>query len=248
MLAHQRHELIVQYLRQHRQARVAELVNVLDSSEATIRRDLQELEHQNRLQRVHGGALAIDDEPLFEATITERSTAFPMEKSAIAQTVAPHLADVRVLFLDAGSSTAAIIPLLDATRITVVTNGAHHVNGLMEQGVPTILLGGRVKPTTQAILGASAVQQLSEFAFDCALLGMNGIDVQFGLSTPDLEEAQIKKTAIQNARRTFVLADHSKFHHRSFCHVAPLSAVTIVTDVVPDDFTSLPNIWPSHLS
>lgn len=105
MLAHQRHELIVQYLRQHRQARVAELVNVLDSSEATIRRDLQELEHQNRLQRVHGGALAIDDEPLFEATITERSTAFPMEKSAIAQTVAPHLADVRVLFLDAGSST-----------------------------------------------------------------------------------------------------------------------------------------------
>lgn len=95
--------------------------------------------------------------------------------------------------MDAGSSTIEMIPFIKAQNIVVVTNGLTHVEKLLNQGIKTLMIGGQVKETTFATVGASALDTLSRYCFDKAFLGMNGLDLKYGLTTPDEKEALIKE-------------------------------------------------------
>ena len=98
---------------------------------------------------------------------------------------AAQLIEDNDIFMDAGSSTIEMIPFIKAQDIVVVTNGLSHVERLLHRGIKTLMIGGEVKATTFATVGASALEVLRRYCFDKAFIGMNGLDLNHGLTTPD---------------------------------------------------------------
>ncbi len=134
----------------------------------------------------------------------------------IAKIAANQINDNECLFIDAGSSTLELIKYIQAKDIIVVTNGLTHVEALLKKGIKTIMLGGQVKENTLATIGSSAMEILRRYCFD-SFIGMNGLDIELGLTTPDEQEALVKQTAMSLANQSFVLIDHSKFNKSIFC-------------------------------
>jgi len=228
MLTKQRHQLILQRLSEQKVVKLKELVDLTDSSESTIRRDLTDLEAEGYLARVHGGATLIatpDEEPTFE----EKRDRFVDEKVAIARKAATFIEDGMSIYLDAGTTTQAMVPFLQGKKIIVVTNSLPIANELFDLDIKTFVIGGELKRSTQALVGYNARESMMNYRVDLAFLGMNGIDLEAGYTTPDPEEALVKKTAIELAQTSFVLADASKIGKRTFSRVATLDAAQLIT-------------------
>ncbi|WP_214702110.1 MULTISPECIES: DeoR/GlpR family DNA-binding transcription regulator [unclassified Exiguobacterium] len=228
MLTKQRHQLILQRLSEQKVVKLKELVDLTDSSESTIRRDLTDLEAEGYLARVHGGATLIatpDEEPTFE----EKRDRFVDEKVAIARKAATFIEDGMSIYLDAGTTTQAMVPFLEGKKIVVVTNSLPIANELFDLDIKTFVIGGELKRSTQALVGYNARESMMNYRVDLAFLGMNGIDLDAGYTTPDPEEALVKKTAIELAQTSFVLADASKIGKRTFSRVATLDAAQLIT-------------------
>ncbi|MGY3750104.1 DeoR/GlpR family DNA-binding transcription regulator [Vagococcus acidifermentans] len=235
MLTEERQQYILQLLQQKNIVKLNELVKLLDTSESTIRRDLQELEDKGLLERIHGGAKKIRN-LTFEPSMTEKSTKHAVEKKMIVEHAASLVAEGDVIYLDAGSTTLEMVAHLPVNQnIKVVTNSVKHAVALIDRQIQTIILGGNIKLSTHASLGFSSMQQLQTFRFDKAFMGMNGADLQSGFTTPDPEEAALKRVAIEHSEQAFVLIDHSKFGQTTFAFVAPLEAAVIVTNRIPDN-------------
>lgn len=228
MLTEDRYAYILNQIEQKDTVTIQKLVEELKHSESTIRRDLTTLEEQKKLVRIHGGARkkrkAID-----EASMDDKTVKNTHEKERIGKYAAALVDDFDVIYLDAGSTTYAMIPLLADKNITVVTNGVPHAELLTDNKVETILLGGKIKQKTKAIIGPVAEKQLSGLHFSKAFMGMNGVDSLYGLTTPDIEEAAVKQKAIEQANEIFILADHSKLGEVSFVKVADIDDGTIIT-------------------
>ena len=205
-----------------------DLVNLLGTSESTVRRDLDELEAEHQLRRVHGGAeklQALQE----ELTNQEKSIKNVQDKRELVAVASTWIEKGDVIFIDAGTTTELLLDYLPSEDILVVTNSIHHASKLVERQVKTMIIGGFVKQSTDASVGRIATRQIEQFHFDKAFMGMNGLDAN-GLSTPELEEAAVKQAIIQNSKETFVLVDASKLGQRFFVKVADLEQVTIVTN------------------
>lgn len=237
MLTEERRQKILHLLEQNKIVKSQDLVTLLNASESTIRRDLQELENDDLLERIHGGAKK--GQLLgFEQNMSEKTLKNVQEKQTIARLAAQLINDDDVIYLDAGSTTLEMIPYLQEKKVTVVTNSVKHAASLVDLQLPTIILGGQVKLSTNAVLGNSTISQLKNFYFNKVFMGMNGVDLNRGFTTPDPEEAAVKRLAMANAEESFVLIDHSKFNKLSFTSVAPLEAATIVTERCPLEFVT----------
>lgn len=226
MLKSERKQVILEKIKEEQFVRLEELVDILNTSESTVRRDLDDLEAAGKLRRVHGGAEAPANLQL-EESIHEKSVKNVQEKRQVAEKAAEQIVSGDVIFLDAGTTTGLLIDLLDQENLTVVTNSIHHAVRLVEKQIKTIIIGGNVKSSTDASIGAVALEQLRQLNFDKAFLGMNGIDKDF-LTTPDIEEATIKRTVLDNAKESFVLADASKIGQFSFVKVAAVEKASII--------------------
>lgn len=221
MISEKRHDLILQELRKKDFLTLQELIERTGCSASTVRRDLSKLQQQGRLQRVHGGA-TLNSNRNNEQILSDKLSQNLKEKRVIGQFAAKLIEDNDCIFMDAGSSTIEMIPFIKARNIVVVTNGLTHVEKLLKQGIKTLMIGGQVKETTLATVGASALDTLSRYCFDKAFLGMNGLDLKHGLTTPDEKEALIKEKAMEQANQSYVLLDHSKIGAVYFAHV-PIS-------------------------
>lgn len=206
--------------------RLEELVAILNTSESTVRRDLDELEAEGKLHRIHGGA-EIPANLQLEESILEKSVKNVHEKTLVSEKAAEMVSEGEVIFLDAGSTTGLLIDYLMAANITVVTNSIHHAVRLVERKVKTIIVGGCIKQSTDASIGAVAIEQIRQLNFDKAFLGINGIDKQY-LTTTDVEEAFIKRTVLENAKESYILADSSKIGQFSFVKVADIEKAVII--------------------
>ena len=229
MLTEERHQTILHLLEQQSVVKSQELSTLLNASESTIRRDLQELENAELLERVHGGAKRILNLG-FEQNMVEKSIKNTQKKQLIGRYAANLIHDGDVIYLDAGSTTVEIIPYLIGKKITVVTNSVHHAAKLGDLNIATIILGGSLKLSTKAIIGSTSLEQLHHFRFSKVFLGMNGVHVDYGLTTPDPEEAALKNLAINQAEEIYVLVDQSKLNKITFTKVASLEHITILTD------------------
>ncbi|UUM58173.1 DeoR/GlpR family DNA-binding transcription regulator [Streptococcus suis] len=227
MLKSERKQVILEKIKEEQFVRLEELVDILNTSESTVRRDLDDLEAAGKLRRVHGGAEAPANLQL-EESIREKSVKNVQEKRQVAEKAAEQIVSGDVIFLDAGTTTGLLIDLLDQENLTVVTNSIHHAVRLVEKQIKTIIIGGNVKSSTDASIGAVALEQLRQLNFDKAFLGMNGVDKDY-LTTPDVEEATIKRTVLENAKQPFVLVDSSKFGQYSFVKVARVERVSLIT-------------------
>ncbi|UUM61992.1 DeoR/GlpR family DNA-binding transcription regulator [Streptococcus suis] len=227
MLKSERKQVILEKIKEEQFVRLEELVDILNTSESTVRRDLDDLEAAGKLRRVHGGAEAPANLQL-EESIREKSVKNVQEKRMIAERAAQLIMDGDVIFVDAGTTTGVLIDYLQQENLTVVTNSIHHAVKLVERKIKTIIIGGFVKQSTDASVGAMALEQLRQLNFDKAFLGMNGVDKDY-LTTPDVEEATIKRTVLENAKQPFVLVDSSKFGQYSFVKVARVERVSLIT-------------------
>ena len=208
--------------------RLDDLVSLLDTSESTVRRDLDELESERKLHRVHGGA-ELPHSLQEEFTNQQKSIKNIQEKMLVAKKAASLISNDDVIFVDAGTTNELLLGYLSQDNLTVVTNSIHHAAKLVDKNIQTIIIGGHVKKSTDASIGAVAYEQIKQLNFDKAFLGINGIDEEF-LTTPDMEEAVIKNTVIENARKSYIVTDSSKIGRVSFAKVDKIENVTIITN------------------
>lgn len=232
MLTEERHQAILRLLDQQSVVKSQELATLLNASESTIRRDLQDLEDAKLLERIHGGAKRTLN-LAFEQDMVEKSSKNTHEKQLVAALAAHYIQDGDVIYLDAGSTTLEMLPFLSGKNITVVTNSVHHAAKLGDLNIQTIILGGALKLSTKAIIGSTGMDQLSHFRFNKVFMGMNGAHLEFGLTTPDPEEAALKRLAIAQAEEAYVLIDQTKLNNVTFTKVTELEEATLLVDTCP---------------
>jgi DeoR family transcriptional regulator, fructose operon transcriptional repressor len=234
LLTPERHRLILQLLKERTIIKINEIVELTNTSESTIRRDLTLLEEGKFLKRIHGGASRLQGK-LEEPSMSEKSSKNLQKKRQIAQYAACLVEEGDCIYLDAGSTITDMIEYFPTTDIVVVTNGLMHLEQLLQKGIPTYLVGGFAKLKTNAIIGRGALLSLEQYRFDKCFMGVNGIHIQFGYTTPDPEEAMVKQKAISLAREVFVLADDTKFSEIAFSKIADLHEATIITNDLDDE-------------
>lgn len=229
MYQEERHAAILERARSEGRVDVADLAEQFDVTQETVRRDLTSLERHGLLRRVHGGAIPVERLG-FEPKLSDRDSAMAAEKARIARAALTEVPDEGVILLDAGTTTARLAELIPADReLTVVTNALPIAMALSARPHVTVLtVGGRVRGRTLAMVDQWALRVLGETLADVAFLGMNGVSVQRGLTTPDVGEAAVKRAMLQAARHVVVLADHTKVGNDTFARVGALDEVDVL--------------------
>jgi DeoR family fructose operon transcriptional repressor len=234
--APERRERVKQIVKTRHAVRVEDLKDELGVSTATIRRDLDELEESGELMRVHGGAISVDVHPIeahFEAKATERAP----EKQRIATAALELVAPDSTIYLDAGSTCLELARLLaHRDDITIVTNSLPAIVELAGQGPRLVVIGGELRPLSQAIVGPLSTPLLDELYVDRAFMGTFSLSLEAGLTTTDPAEAFTKERALSRAREVVLLVDGSKVGTRSFAHAGRLEQIDVViTDAELDE-------------
>ncbi|MGX1676179.1 DeoR/GlpR family DNA-binding transcription regulator [Streptomyces sp. NPDC055400] len=246
LLAEQRRALILDEVRRRGGVRVNELTRKLGVSDMTVRRDLDALARQGVLEKVHGGAVPVEEASTHEPGFEAKSGLELSAKEDIARTAAALAAPGTAIALSGGTTTYALAHhLLDVPDLTVVTNsvrvadvfhGAQRSSG-QRQGAATVVLTGGVRTPSDSLVGPVADQAIAALHFDVLFLGVHGISLEAGLSTPNLAEAETNRRLVQSARRVVVVADHTKWGTVGLSSFASLDQVdTLVTDAgLPPD-------------
>ncbi|MGL5417689.1 MAG: DeoR/GlpR family DNA-binding transcription regulator [Clostridium sp.] len=233
MIKKRTHLTILEMLEKSELIKVSEIIEKTNASESTIRRDLAYLEKEGLLVRVHGGATRISTKSE-ELSYSEKLSKNIGDKRKISEYAASEVCDGDAIFLDAGTTTFEMIPFLNGKDIFVLTTGIDHIGELIKYNIPCYMVGGKVKMKTKAIIGVDALDFLKKFSFDKAFLGTNGVDEKFGFTTPDAEEASIKRLAKELSKKLFILADNSKFNKSTLVKFAELNEGIIITDINAD--------------
>ena len=230
MLTEERFAKILSVVEEYGSVTVQQLMQQLNTSESTIRRDLVTLDRNGKLIKVHGGA--IQKNPVYstiDENVEERKLLNREDKVKIAKYAAQLIKPDDFVYLDAGTTTGLMIDYIQAESAIFVTNAVSHAKHLAEQGMTVYILGGEFKAVTEAIVGEEAVVSLEKYNFTKGFWGTNGINLQKGFSTPELKEAMVKKKSMENTKECFVLTDNSKFNQQSSITFAPFEGANIIT-------------------
>ena len=237
MYAQERQQEILRRARQQGRVDVVTLAEVLEVTTETIRRDLTVLERAGVVRRVHGGAIPVERLG-FEPAVAARDVVMTAEKERIAKAALAELPDDGAVVIDAGTTTGRLAEALPADReLTVVVNSPPLATVLAARpNLTVVMLGGRVRGRTLATVDDGALQPLARLNVDVAFIATNGCSAQRGLTTPDPAEAAVKRAMIAAARRTVLLADHTKVGDVHFAAFAALSDIDVmITDTGLDD-------------
>lgn len=231
MYAEERQQAMAQLIGQQGRLSVADLAAGFSVTTETVRRDLSSLERIGLVRRVHGGAVPASSLLAIESGLGERDQSNTAAKDAIASAALHELPPAgSIVVIDAGSTTARLAAVLPRDlRLTVVTHAvpiAARLAGLAQ--IELHLLPGRVRPTTHAAVGSDTVTALHDLRADVAFVATNGLSLDFGLTTPDRDEAATKRAIVGSARRVVVLADSSKLGVETAQRFAALSDVDVV--------------------
>lgn len=233
MYAEERQQAMAAQVAHSGRLSVAELAEAFRVTTETVRRDLSALERAGLVRRVHGGAVPGNALAVLEMAVGERDREHEPEKDRIARAALALVPADGSVVIDAGTTTARLAHLIPQdSRITAVTHAVPIAARLAGHPALTLrLLPGRVRPTTQAAVGADTVEAIARLRTDVAFVGTNGLSLAHGLSTPDADEAAVKRAVVASARRVVVLADSSKIGLEHLVRFAGLGDVdTLVTD------------------
>ena len=236
MLTEERHELILQEIKKNSVVYVSELVTLLNTSESTIRRDLNTLHKDGKLKKVHGGATALDKGiNTKEDMVAIRKKLHTNEKIEIAKYAASLIEPGDFVYIDAGTTTEIMIDFIEEKDAVFVTNGIGHGKKLVEKQCKTFILGGEIKWATEATIGVEAINSLKKYNFTKGFFGANGISKNRGYTTPDINEALVKEEALGRTRNPYILGDNSKFDEISSVTFGELSRAVIITTKIEDN-------------
>ena len=230
MLTEERHNIILRELKIKGMISVNDLVTLLNASESTIRRDLNALDSEGLLKKIHGGATLVGEKASrHDYKVNVRKSLNLDEKRKIAIHAASLIQDEDVIYIDAGTTTELIIEFISNTNIIAVTNGIVHAKKLLEKNIKTFILGGEIKDVTEAIIGSNAVLDLKKYNFSKGFFGANGISNENGYTTPDVNEGMVKAEALRRCKKAYVLADESKLDQVSFVTFGNIEDATLIT-------------------
>ena len=229
-----RQQQILEFARINGRVEVDELARKFDVTPQTIRRDLNDLRERGLLSRTHGGATPATS--VANVDYAKRRDLAAEAKLAIAAAAADLIGDHSSLFINIGTTTEQVArALYGRTGLVVITNNINVVNILSgSPGKELILAGGAVRQTDGAIVGEAAVEFIRQFKVDCAVIGASALDEEGDILDFDIREVSVARAIIENARKTILAADRTKFERTVPVRIAGLEAIdTIVTDAPP---------------
>ena len=232
MLNLERQAKILELIEEHGKVEVGDLSRRLGASEVTIRKDLKELHGRGLLLRAHGGAVRAETVSA-DPSLQIKAALHAEEKRRIGAAAAALVADGESIILDSGTTTQQVARhLRDRRDLKVITTALNVASELTGSGeVEVILLGGILRQNSGSLVGQFAEEMLRQFSVDKLFLAVDAVDLEFGLSTPNLDESHVNQAMVRAARETILVADSSKFGKRSLSRIVPLSEVNlIVTD------------------
>ena len=227
-----REKQILEILLKEKKSSVKQLAKILFVSEPSVRRDLQSLEKQNLIKRIHGGAV-IEETALSKNKIPflireyEQSSA----KTMIAKKAIDLICDNDIVFLDASTSCYYLIPFLASKRnLTVITNGVKALIKLAEYGINTISTGGALLNSCLALVGEEAYKTIETYNADIALFSCRGVSNDGYLTDFSLEENNARKKMIQHARKSYLLCTSEKIgksYFHNLCHKDDITGIIL---------------------
>ena len=236
MLTEERYKIILDELNKNSVVYVNELVKLLDTSESTIRRDLNTLNSAGKLKKVHGGATLIEKEfNTKDYNVETREHLNIEDKISIAKYAAKLVTKNDLVYIDSGTTTNFIIDYLEEKNAVYVTNGINQAKKLISKGFKTYIIAGEIKESTEAIVGIEAISSLKKYNFTIGFFGTNGISEYRGFTTPDIKEALVKEEAIKRSRNSYILADKTKFNEISCITFAEINKSSIITTKLEDN-------------
>jgi len=230
LLAVERQRLILELLERHGVVRNTDLRERLNVSLVTVRADLRELQDQGVLEIVHGGAVAKRPEDN-ELVLDVRSRQNPDKKRRIGARAAQMVRSGQTIMVDAGSTTIELINCLppDMDELKIVTHGLNvAVAAARLPYVEVVVPGGIVRPLTLAIVGPQVLGFLKMINADCVFLATNGFSPEYGITTANMLEVEVKRMIVQRAEKVVLLADSSKYGLRQSLTVIPMDSVDVV--------------------
>jgi len=199
--------------------------------ESTARRDITTLDKNGKLVKVFGGAVAKESRvTAHEYTVAQKNDLNREEKRKIARYAAALIEPEDFVYLDAGTTTAHMLDYIEEKSATFVTNAVSHAQKLVTRGMKVLLVGGELKGSTEAVVGSQTMRTLQEYHFTKGFFGTNGVTKKSGCTTPDANEAMVKRTAMEQCRESFVLCDSSKFGQVSSVTFAGFLGTQILTE------------------
>jgi len=232
VLNEERRRAILDLLSRHGRVLVTELARHFETSQVTIRKDLDGLHAHGMVHRTHGGALPSRHGALEDPTLREKEKLHRQKKLRIAGSAASMVREGQVIILDSGTTTTAIARALRSFQnLTIITNAVNIAAELAGTAVEVILTGGTLRKNSFSLVGPIAEETLRRLNADLLFLGVDGFDVHYGLSTPNLLEAKVNRVMVEVAKRTVAVCDSSKFGRRSLSLIVPTSALQeVITD------------------
>ena len=228
----ERHQQILQYMQQHGVVKSSSLVELLKTSEATIRRDLERLERHGLIERTHGGAILVQRMQQ-EAVYSTSASLHQQEKKWIASAVAGLIEPDDTIFINNGTTTTEVLRAIqnrpELQNITVFTNNVSAAMVIQDAKFKIYLLGGLFRPHSTAVVGQFATTMIEKVFANKAIIGVDGIAIRCGCTTPIAEEAEIGQSMIDHCLgQTIVVADNSKWGVIAQYQVANLREIDIL--------------------
>jgi len=236
MLKNERDKEILRQLMRDGEVNVERLAERFDTSPATIRRELTDLEGAGLLRRTHGGAIQVEPmlyEPFRRLSSFGGQEQMQAEKRRIGLAAAEMIKDGEIVALGAGTTTTQVGRSLHHRKgVTVVTNAINIAMELSHRlDLKIVMTGGSLNRDCFALTGPSGIASFEDMFYDRAFIGVDGIDPEHGLTSNNAELAAISRAIIRQSRTTVVVADHTKYGRVGKTLIAPLAKVgLIITD------------------
>lgn len=238
-------EKILDYLREHNLVTVDDLVSTLDISPATIRRDLVKLHSEGLIYRTHG-SVTLNRLMPNQPTTSEKALKNHNIKVLIAKSARKLLNNNMNVVFDAGTTTIEIAKLVDNLKLQVITVDLHIGLCLANKNnINVVLTGGNVDWSSQSCVGSTAINFLDSISPDISFVSCNTFDIEFGISAPTIEKANMKRSLFLNNGKKVLVADSSKFGKRQLYKVAGLNELDyLITDakIGPDNIEKIKNL------
>lgn len=228
----ERHQYIIKKLQKEQYINVVDLCNELKVSSVTIRKDLKLLEDKNLLFKIHGGA-TLTNPYIVDRSVNEKEKLQSNEKRSIGQAAAELVMENDSIIIASGTSVLAFARCLPINMpLTVITSALNVALELAKHPNTEIMqLGGMLRKSSASVMGAYSEAILKDFFCNKLFLGVDGIDLEFGLTTTNMMEAQLNRQMISVSQKTILLTDSTKFGKRGFGKVCSIDEIDhIITD------------------
>ncbi len=232
MLIEERRQHILALAQQHGRVLVEDLSQDLGISRITIRKDLDSLERRGVLQRPQGGALLPQAGTIFDPALAEKEKLQSQEKLRISAAAAALVQEGQCILLDSGTTTTGVAKALKKfTHLTVITNAVNIAAELSATDFEVILTGGSLRKNSFSLVGPLAEEVLHDMHADILFLGVDGFDLEMGLTTPNVMESRVNRAMVKAATTVVAVCASTKFNRRSLSKIVDVSAIHhVITD------------------